>query len=212
MPVIDTCIVLAVLLDEPDSEAARTLLHTGGPLHAPDHLPLEAANALTSAMRRGRISPAGATNRLRMVLDLPITYHAHQPLLPRALHISLHHQRRPFDALFVALLSIWKTPSSPAMGPWSVDLPEPRWGVGSRCSFDSQAAGNASGSYPLKAISSQKPVTIRAVCGAVSPLRSAHEQPSAAAAARALHACPLDLVRSVFLGSAQRVRAVPQVV
>lgn len=117
MPVIDTCIILAVLLDEPDSDAARTLLQTGGPLHAPDHLPLEAANALTSAMRRGRISPAGATSRLRMVLDLPITYHAHQPLLPRALHISLHHQRRPFDALFVALAEHLEDPLITSDGP-----------------------------------------------------------------------------------------------
>ena len=103
MPVVDTSLVLAVLLDEPNSVAARTFLATDQPLHAPDHLPLEAANALTTAVRRERINVAGATSRLQAVLDLPLIYHPHRPLLPRALDIALRHQRRPFDAVFVAL-------------------------------------------------------------------------------------------------------------
>ena len=52
MPVVDTSISVALMLNEPNADAIREWLATATDLHAPDILPVEIANALISAQRR----------------------------------------------------------------------------------------------------------------------------------------------------------------
>jgi predicted nucleic acid-binding protein len=108
MPVIDTSVIMAVMLGEPESRAAVAAL-SSGPVEIPDLLPLEVANALVTAVRRHRILAAEAGPRLAMVNEMAATWHPSRPLIPRALAISLSYQRRPYDALFVALAEVLDT-------------------------------------------------------------------------------------------------------
>ena len=102
MPVIDTCLVMAYLLNEPAAPQVLNLLE-GGDLAAPDLLRIEVANALVTAVRRARITPAQAPPRCAMIARLPIRLHPCHQLTDRALAISLAYQRRPYDGMFVAL-------------------------------------------------------------------------------------------------------------
>jgi predicted nucleic acid-binding protein len=57
--VIDAAAVLAVVLEEPERQALLTAT-TGAVLFAPGSLPWEVGNALVAAVRRRRLSAAGA--------------------------------------------------------------------------------------------------------------------------------------------------------
>jgi predicted nucleic acid-binding protein len=116
MPVVDTSVVLAFMLNEADAEAAEEIL-AGGDLHAPDILPLELANALVTALRRKRIQADDVRPLLREAAGIPLVLHPALPLLPRAVDIALRHQRRPFDALFVALAEHLEDPLVTGDGP-----------------------------------------------------------------------------------------------
>jgi predicted nucleic acid-binding protein len=103
MPVVDTSIIVALILDEPNASAIEQWLATTTDLHAPDILPVEVANALINAQRRGRLNEAGVRLAFAELADIPIVLHPGKSLLPRALDLCLAYQRRPYDALFVAL-------------------------------------------------------------------------------------------------------------
>jgi len=103
MPVVDTSIIVALMLDEPNADAIRTWLSTATDLHAPDILPVEIANALINAQRRDRLDEAGVRMAFAELADIPIVLHPGEPFLPRALDLCLSYHRRPYDALFVAL-------------------------------------------------------------------------------------------------------------
>ena len=57
---VEANLVLAVLLEDFDSVHARVLMAEYERLQASDHLPLEAANVLLNAQRRGRVSVDGS--------------------------------------------------------------------------------------------------------------------------------------------------------
>ncbi len=103
MPVVDTSIILALMLDEPNAAAVERWLATTRDLHAPDLLPVEVANGLISAQRRGRLDEEGVRRAFAELVDMPLVLHACEPFLPRALDLSLTYHRRPYDGLFVAL-------------------------------------------------------------------------------------------------------------
>ncbi len=103
MPVVDTSVIVALMLDEPNADMIRAWLARTTDLHAPDILPIEIANALINAQRRGRLDEAGVRLAFAELADIPIVLHAGEPFLPRALDLCLTYQRRPYDALFVAL-------------------------------------------------------------------------------------------------------------
>ncbi len=103
MPVIDTSIIVALMLDEPNADKIREWLATTTDLHAPDILPIEIANALINAQRRERIDERGVRLAFAELADLPIVLHPGDSYLPRALDLCLAYRRRPYDALFVAL-------------------------------------------------------------------------------------------------------------
>ena len=102
MPIIDTSLVMAYLLNEPAAPQVLTLLEDGD-AQAPDLLRIEVANALVTAVRRQRLTAAQAPPRCAVIASLPIRLHSCAHLADRALAIALAHQRRPYDGLFVAL-------------------------------------------------------------------------------------------------------------
>jgi predicted nucleic acid-binding protein len=103
MPVVDTSIIVAWMLNETNADTINEWLAKTNDLHAPDILPVEIANALISAQRRGRIDEKGVRQNFAELANIPIVLHPCEPFLPRALDLCLSYQRRPFDALFVAL-------------------------------------------------------------------------------------------------------------
>jgi predicted nucleic acid-binding protein len=103
MPVVDTSIILALMLNEPNAEAIEDWLAKTSGLHAPDLLPIEVANGLIGAQRRGRLDERGVRRAFAELIDIPVVLHPGAPYLPRALDICLRNHRRPYDAMFVAL-------------------------------------------------------------------------------------------------------------
>ena len=103
MPVVDTSIVVALMLDEPNADAIREWLATATDLHAPDILPVEIANALNNAQRRDRLDEAVVRMAFAELANIPLVLHPCEPFLPRALDLCLTYHRRPYDALFIAL-------------------------------------------------------------------------------------------------------------
>ncbi len=102
MPVLDTSILVAYLLNEPVANLALEML-TGPAAHAPDIIRLECGNALINALRQQRIEASQVLPRLDLVARLPFTEHDHRPYLRRAVELSLDHHRRPYDGIFIAL-------------------------------------------------------------------------------------------------------------
>jgi predicted nucleic acid-binding protein len=109
MPVVDTSVVMAVILAEPDADRARIALNNDH-LHAPDLLVVEAANALIKAARRGRMSPDQVQPRLNFVRTLRVIWHPTTDLVSRATDIALTWNRHPYDGIFVALAEHLKEP------------------------------------------------------------------------------------------------------
>jgi predicted nucleic acid-binding protein len=103
MPVVDTSIIVALMLNEPNADAIERWLGAASDLHAPDILGVEVANALIGAQRRGRLDEGGVRLAFGELADIPIALHSCEPFLPRALDLCLLYRRRPYDALFVAL-------------------------------------------------------------------------------------------------------------
>ena len=70
-------------------------------LHVPALCDVEVASALRRILRAGRILESRADAVLQDYLDLPITRHGHQELLPRM--TELRHNFSAYDAVYVAL-------------------------------------------------------------------------------------------------------------
>lgn len=102
MPVIDTGLVMAYLLNEPSADRALRVI-LGDEVHAPDLLRIETANALINAVRKDRITPGQVAPRYDLVQRLPVQFHDSTPLIARALDLSMRYQRRPYDGVFVTL-------------------------------------------------------------------------------------------------------------
>ncbi|HZW34623.1 MAG TPA: type II toxin-antitoxin system VapC family toxin [Isosphaeraceae bacterium] len=105
--VLDSNVAVKWLLQEDQSDKARVLrdefargLHQ---LLAPDIFTVECAHALTRAQRQGRVTPAEVNAFMADLLTTLPHFHPHQPLLPRAVDISLRAQHGVYDCLYVAL-------------------------------------------------------------------------------------------------------------
>jgi predicted nucleic acid-binding protein len=70
-------------------------------LHVPSLCDVEVASGLRRILRADKISDSRADGVVRDYLDLPITRHGHQELLPRIL--ELRHNFSAYDATYVAL-------------------------------------------------------------------------------------------------------------
>jgi len=105
--VLDSNIGVKWLLQEDQSDKARVVrdgysrgLHE---LLAPDIFTVECAHALTRAHRQGRVSTAEVNAFMADLLTTLPQFHPHQPLLPRAIEISLQVRHGVYDCLYIAL-------------------------------------------------------------------------------------------------------------
>jgi predicted nucleic acid-binding protein len=103
--VLDVNVALKTAIPEPDSALAFAFIgdYLAGhhELLAPDTLLVEAAHALTRAVRRGIIS--GAQAKLASIMSNSPALHRYRPLLPRAVELSLQMRHGVYDCLYVAL-------------------------------------------------------------------------------------------------------------
>jgi predicted nucleic acid-binding protein len=101
--VVDASTALKWVLQEDGSEAAAALLD-GRPLHVPTLLFAEVGNALWSAVRRGRLTPAEAADALHLVGSAPLRLPAGEVALAnRALELALLLDHPVYDCIYLAL-------------------------------------------------------------------------------------------------------------
>lgn len=102
--VCDASVVVAWVVDEADSAAARSLPRGRAPLLAPSLLLLEVANALLSRRRRGEADPPGhlaaTLNELRAG---SIAYTGVAALLDSAATIAERESHPIYDCIYLAL-------------------------------------------------------------------------------------------------------------
>lgn len=105
--VLDSSVAIKVVLPEQDSDKAVALLidfqNKIHELLSPDIFPVEVAHALTRAERRKLIAQGDSIQKLADVLAMKPAFHAHLPLLPRAVEISSAHGIGVYDAIYAAL-------------------------------------------------------------------------------------------------------------
>ncbi len=96
--VVDTSVVLAVILGEPEREAliAATVDHS---LVGPDCIPSEVGNAFSALMKRGRLDLSRSLDGLRAFASVPLRL---LPIdLPAALTIASRRRIYAYDAYFI---------------------------------------------------------------------------------------------------------------
>jgi len=105
--VLDASVALKWVLNEVDSARALVLRHDAGrathQLLAPDLFPIEIANALTRAERKGILRSPQATILLSDILSTPPNLHPSLPLLARAMELSSQTRSSVYDCLYIAL-------------------------------------------------------------------------------------------------------------
>jgi predicted nucleic acid-binding protein len=100
--VVDASAAIEFLLRTPLAKALDPLLtEPDSDLHVPALCDVEVVSALRRILRRGLCSESRAEEALQAYLDLPLTRHGHQALLPRCL--ELRDVLSSYDAVYVAL-------------------------------------------------------------------------------------------------------------
>lgn len=105
--VIDTSVFLAVALNEP--EKARLIeITTGHDLVAPDVLPFELGNALSSLCRRKRICADDSLKIWDILMDIPVEL---KPIEIRsAVELATQNMIYAYDAYFLECSLHWRCP------------------------------------------------------------------------------------------------------
>ena len=105
--IIDSCVLAKLVLTEPDSPKALTLmsqsLARGDRLVVLDLAFPEVGNAIWKRRRQGVISTQEAQKLLEDLVHSPMHIEAAMPHLGRALEIAVQYDRAIYDALIVAL-------------------------------------------------------------------------------------------------------------
>ena len=86
--VVDASVALKWVLLEEGRDRALAVLSEDA-LIAPDLLHVECANALTTRVRRGLISPVDARDALHVILNAPVLIRASASLVAKAHDISI---------------------------------------------------------------------------------------------------------------------------
>lgn len=101
--VVDASVAVKWIVDEDGSDAAAALLD-GRPIHAPDLLYVETANALWAIHRRGAIPRDAVREGVAWLRAAPILRHADAPgLAARAAAIALDLDHPVYDCLYLAV-------------------------------------------------------------------------------------------------------------
>jgi predicted nucleic acid-binding protein len=107
--VIDASVVVALYVEEPLSEAARSVLthsrNEGAELHAPDLLLIECANAFWKRVRRDELDRESAMTAIAALSRLEeLKLHPmDERLVPPALSLAIAHSLTAYDAAYAAL-------------------------------------------------------------------------------------------------------------
>ncbi|MBU4273069.1 MAG: type II toxin-antitoxin system VapC family toxin [Planctomycetes bacterium] len=105
--IVDSCVVVKLVLAEPDSEQTYQLFQSvrgaGGRLFVLDVALAEAANAVWKQHHRGLLDSSDAIRFLGYLLAAPVDIQASHHLMSAAFDIAVKYDRSVYDALFVAL-------------------------------------------------------------------------------------------------------------
>ena len=105
--VVDASVALAWQFEDEASEYADRVLERlrEDRAAAPSIWPLEVANALLVAERRGRLSPAKVARAVELLLELPISIHdvAAELVLGAVLDLARAHGLSAYDAVYLEL-------------------------------------------------------------------------------------------------------------
>ena len=101
--VVDASVAVKLLVDEPDSDAARELTATGRELHAPRLMASEVANALWYKARLGQIERADAGAALAWITDMPLRWNDDEAVSADAVRLALALDHPVYDCVYLAL-------------------------------------------------------------------------------------------------------------
>ncbi len=101
--VVDASVTVKLLVDEPDSDAARGLAASGEELHAPRLMASEAANALWRKARTGQMERADAGAALAWMAEMPLRWHDDETAGADALRLALALDHAVYDCVYLAL-------------------------------------------------------------------------------------------------------------
>ena len=101
--VVDASVAVKLLVDEPDSDAARGLAASGEELHAPRLMASEAANALWQKARTGQMERADAGAALAWMAEMPLRWHDDETVGADALRLALALDHAVYDCVYLAL-------------------------------------------------------------------------------------------------------------
>lgn len=109
MIVVDASVIVEVLLRTPAADAiAQRLFTPRETLHAPHLMDVEVTQVLRRYVSRGEVDPEHGRALVLLLAQLPITRHAHQPLLARMW--ELRDNLTAYDAAYMALAEGLRAP------------------------------------------------------------------------------------------------------
>ena len=101
--VVDASVAVKLLVDEPDSDAARELAASGQELHAPRLMVSEVANALWRKARLGQIERADAGAAMALLSDMPVRWNDDETVGADAVRLALALDHPVYDCMYLAL-------------------------------------------------------------------------------------------------------------
>jgi len=103
MLVIDASVACKWVLEEADSERARSLISTDGPLIAPAVILAETANVLRRRLQLGEIGEVKARQGLSSIRDAIDHFEPVETLIDAAFDLSIRMNHAVYDCLYLAL-------------------------------------------------------------------------------------------------------------
>ncbi len=101
--VVDASVAVKLLVDEPDSDAARELAASGHELHAPRLMASEVANTLWRKARIGEIEHADAGAAMALLRDMPLRWNDDETVTADAVRLALALDHPVYDCVYLAL-------------------------------------------------------------------------------------------------------------
>ncbi len=101
--VVDASVAVKLLVDEPDSHAARELAASDHELHAPRLMASEVASALWRKARLGEVERADAGAALAWLPDMPVRWNDDETVSADAVRLALVLDHPVYDCMYLAL-------------------------------------------------------------------------------------------------------------
>ena len=101
--VVDASVAVKLLVDEPDSDAARELAASDQELHTPRLMASEVANALWRKARIGEMERADAGAAMALLRDIPLRWNDDEAVTPDAVRLALALDHPVYACVYLAL-------------------------------------------------------------------------------------------------------------